>query len=102
MTDYIWIILGMAVVTYIPRVLPFYIVKTKKMPQRLQLFLEFIPYTALGALIMPGALTAVGNHLLASAAGIIVAFVLSWKKGGMILPVLGSIGTTYVLLSLVR
>ena len=102
MNNHLTIIFGMAVVTYIPRLIPFLLVKEKKMPIKIQRFLEYIPYTALGALIVPGVFTAVKDHYFVALAGIVVAFVLSWKKGGMILPVLGSIGTTFIILNILR
>lgn len=98
MSRSMWIILGMALVTYIPRVIPFVTISERKLPRKLKLFLEFVPFTALGALIIPGVFTAIDGRYLISLAGISVAFALSWKKGGMILPVISSIAITFLLL----
>lgn len=55
MNSSIWImIIGMAVVTYIPRMLPFVFLNPEKIPPVLQRILKNVPYAALGALIFPG------------------------------------------------
>ena len=48
------IILGMAVVTYLPRMLPVLIIDRFTPPAWLNRWLKSIPYAALGALIFPG------------------------------------------------
>lgn len=100
MTRAMLIILGMALVTYIPRVIPFVTISERKLPRRLKLFLEFVPFTALGALIIPGVFTAIDGHWMISLTGALVAFALSWKKGGMILPVISSIAVVFLLLTI--
>lgn len=100
MTRAMLIILGMALVTYIPRVIPFVTISERKLPRRLKLFLEFVPFTALGALIIPGVFTAIDGQWMISLTGALVAFVLSWKKGGMILPVISSIAVVFLLLTI--
>ncbi|QOY34115.1 AzlD domain-containing protein [Anaerobacillus isosaccharinicus] len=50
------IILGMAIVTYIPRVLPLVTMNGKEMPPKVKAILQNVPYAALGALIFPGIL----------------------------------------------
>ena len=48
------LILGMAVVTYLPRLLPALIPEDFPFPDWLRKWLRGIPYAALGALIFPG------------------------------------------------
>jgi len=48
------IILGMMLVTYIPRMLPGLLYDRYELPEILKKWLEYIPYAALGALIFPG------------------------------------------------
>lgn len=92
MNDKLWlIIVGMMLVTYIPRLIPFLMVSERQLPQKLQQFLEYIPYTALGALVIPGVFNAIPQMPVASIAGIGFAFFYGWYKGGLIIPVLGSI-----------
>ncbi|MHC1684424.1 MAG: AzlD domain-containing protein [Clostridiaceae bacterium] len=92
------LILGMTVVTYIPRLIPFLMISDRKLPKAVDRFLTFIPYTALGALIIPGVFSAIPQKPLASTLGIGFAIIYSWKKGGIIIPILGSIVVSLTLL----
>lgn len=92
------LILGMMLVTYIPRLLPLVFVSNKNLPKGIHRFLLFIPYTALGALIIPGVFSAIPEMPIASLLGIGFAFVYAWYKGGIIIPVLGSIVVVFVIL----
>ena len=92
------LILGMAAVTYIPRLLPFLVLSNQQIPERLNAFLKCIPAAAIGALIIPGALSATPDMPLASVAGMIFTLILGMWKGGIIVPVLGSIFVTYLVL----
>lgn len=98
MSNQIQLILGMMLVTFIPRLLPFLFVSEKKLPQRLDRFLSFIPYTALGALIIPGVFSATPQMPQASLLGIGFACVYAWLRGGIIIPVIGSVLVTFIVL----
>lgn len=92
------LILGMMVVTYIPRLIPFYMIQDLRLAPRLKRFLELIPFTALGALILPGVLTSVPEQPLAMTLGIGFAAAWAWFKGGIMVPVAGAIAIVYVVL----
>lgn len=100
MKSYIVLILGMMAVTYIPRLLPLVILSERPLPPTIRRFLTYIPFTALSALIVRGILQADGQVLL-SLIGISVAGLVAWFKGGMVLAVLSSIVSTFILLLLV-
>ncbi|SCZ10099.1 AzlD domain-containing protein [Alkaliphilus peptidifermentans] len=100
MNNVLILIFGMALVTYIPRLLPFLIVSKSKLPDGLRQFLTFIPYTALGALIIPGVFNSIPELPLAAIMAILFATIYAWKKGGIIVPVLGSIGVAFAVLYL--
>ncbi|NMB95401.1 MAG: AzlD domain-containing protein [Clostridiaceae bacterium] len=85
------IIIGMAVVTYIPRVLPVFIMGRFKMPKWVNRWLQSIPYAALGALIFPGILTVESQIPLIGIIGGVVALIISWFKVNVIFSVIGSI-----------
>ena len=91
------LILGMMIVTYLPRFVPFLLMNNRKIPSKVEEFLSYIPYTALGALIIPGFTTAIPGHWVVSFAGILTALVLGYFKGGVVTPVLGAIGTCMLL-----
>ncbi len=100
MSKTMWIILALMVVTYIPRLLPFVLISDKKLPDKLNRFLEYVPYAALGALIIPGALSTIPGHPIATGVGLAFAFLYSYLKGGMIITVVGGIIATYIVLLL--
>ena len=96
MDNLVFIILGMAAVTYIPRLVPFLMLTDKEVPEGVDAFLKCIPVAAIGALIIPGVFTATPDLPLAGLAGIGFALVIGILKDGIIVPVLGAVGITYL------
>lgn len=89
------IVVFMAFVTYIPRLLPMMFLKDMKLPAYLKVFLQFIPYAALGALIFPGILTSTGD-MPSAAAGGALAVILSLARANVMIVVLGGILGAYL------
>lgn len=54
--DYLWLILGMGIVTYLPRVLPLVLLAERNLPAGLRDWLSLIPVAILAALLAPGLL----------------------------------------------
>ena len=54
--DYLWLILGMGIVTYLPRVLPLLVLAQRNLPQGFLDWLGLIPVAILAALLAPGLL----------------------------------------------
>ena len=79
-TKIFWLILGMAVVTYIPRALPIFLSGKLKFGGKPEKFLKLIPYTAMSALIFPGVFTVDAAHPWIGVVGGLVAGVLAWLK----------------------
>ncbi|MDA3791814.1 MAG: AzlD domain-containing protein [Desulfobacula sp.] len=98
MNNLILIILGMAAVTYIPRLLPFLLLSNKQIPKRLDAFLKCIPVAAIGALIIPGVFSATPDMPMAAISGIAFTTIFGLWRGGIIIPVLGSVAVTYLVL----
>ncbi|MCP3873087.1 MAG: AzlD domain-containing protein [Desulfobacteraceae bacterium] len=98
MNNLIFIILGMAAVTYGPRLAPFLLLSDKQVPKRLDAFLKCIPVAAIGALIIPGVFSATPDMPLAAVAGMVFTLIVGLWKGGIIIPVLGSVAVTYLVL----
>lgn len=90
MNKYVLLVVGMALVTYLPRVLPLVMFSELKLPPLVQAFFRYIPYAALGALIFPGVLTSTGNYASA-AAGCIVAMGLAFRRVNLVLVVAGGV-----------
>ena len=95
------VIAGMALVTYLPRILPFYLFSKMNLSKRMMLFLKCIPYTALGALILPDVFSAVEGNNAASLIGAVTAVVLTYMFKNMIVTVIGAIAAVYVVLILI-
>ncbi len=91
------LILGMAAVTFLPRVLPAVLVSRLRFGPKTTRFLKLIPYTAIAALIFPGVLNADPNHWIIGAAGILTAFVLAWRKLSVGTIVAGAVFTDVLL-----
>ena len=93
-----WIlILGMTLVTYIPRSLPSVLPERIKYAPKIQKFLKLIPYTAMTALIFPGVLTVDPERIWIGIAGALVAAVLGWRKCPVMVCVLSAIGVDFLL-----
>lgn len=74
------VILGCALVTFIPRLIPALFIDKLDFPPKVEKFLNLIPYTALAALICPGVLTVDNQLWYIGLIGAIVAAGLAWKK----------------------
>jgi branched-subunit amino acid transport protein len=55
--DYLYLLIGMGVVTYGPRMLPLVVLANRKLPQGVIDWLNFIPVAILSALVAPGLFT---------------------------------------------
>lgn len=63
-------------------------------------FLKAIPVAAIGALIIPGVFTATPDLPAAGMMGLGFTLVYGLFRGGIIIPVLGSVAVAYLALSL--
>ncbi len=95
---YVIVVLLSAAATYLPRVLPFFAAHAGILPRHIKRFLSIIPVATLGALLFPGLIVDFSFFPLAGIIGISVAALAAWRIGGIILPVLMSIGTVFLIL----
>ncbi|WP_077617188.1 AzlD domain-containing protein [Bacillus sinesaloumensis] len=84
------IIIGMGLVTYIPRMLPLVVFNSVKLPPFLQNVLKNVPYAILGALIIPGIFT-INEDIWFGIIGAAVAFLVAYLGANVIVVVLSSI-----------
>lgn len=96
-TDILLLILGMAVVTYIPRALPAVLIDKMKFGAKIEKFLQLIPYTAMAALIFPGVFSVDSTHPEIGMIGGIVAGILAWRKLPVMVCVLAAIAADFFL-----
>ena len=57
LTDYIYLIIGMGLVTYIPRWFPLFFLARRRLPDWLIEWLDLIPAAILSALVLPALVT---------------------------------------------
>jgi branched-subunit amino acid transport protein len=96
-TKILLLILGMALVTYIPRALPALLVGKIKFNAKVEKFLKLIPYTAMSALIFPGIFTVDTDRPWISITGGAVAGVLAWLRCPVMLCVVAAIAVDFIL-----
>ncbi|MDF1507366.1 AzlD domain-containing protein [Robertmurraya sp. DFI.2.37] len=89
-SEIVWMIIGMGVVTFIPRMLPFVLFRGKELPEFLQGILRNVPYATLGALIFPG-IFFIQEDIWYGVLGAAVAFAIAFLGANVIVVVLGSI-----------
>ncbi|WML38731.1 AzlD domain-containing protein [Neobacillus sp. OS1-2] len=90
-SEIIWMIIGMGLVTYIPRMLPFVLFKGKALPPFIQGVLRNVPYATLGALIFPAIIFIQKDDIWYGVLGAAAAFVAAYLGANVIVVVLGSI-----------
>jgi branched-subunit amino acid transport protein len=83
-------VLLMALVTYLPRLIPMTLLRGRKLSPGLQNFLKCVPFAVLGALIFPEILYST-TSVSSAAVGLAVALALSLLRLNVVLVVLGSI-----------
>ncbi|KZZ84544.1 MULTISPECIES: AzlD domain-containing protein [Bacillaceae] len=86
----ILLIAGMAVATYIPRMVPFLVFRGSALPDFLQNVLKNVPYAILGALIVP-AIFMTDKGFIFGAVGAAAAFAAGYLGWNVIFVVLASI-----------
>lgn len=94
MSRILLIIILSAVVTQIPRTIPYFISFTEKLPKRLRKCMVLLPVAALGALIFPAALTDFDSEWYAGLLGVAVAFGVSRLRLPMIVSIAAALLST--------
>lgn len=97
MDSYLSLIVGMGLVTYIPRVIPLLFLTNKELNPKLKQFLEFIPYTSLTILIVRGILTATPDMMIPTIVGITLAGIISYFKSNLVLSVFTAILAAFII-----
>jgi len=83
-------VLLMALVTYLPRLIPMTLLRGRKLGPGFQNFLKCVPFAVLGALIFPEILYST-TSVSSAAVGLAAALALSLLRLNVVLVVLGSI-----------
>ncbi|SEM67338.1 AzlD domain-containing protein [Lihuaxuella thermophila] len=95
-THLILVVVGMGIVTFLPRLFPVFILEKLSLPPLVERWLKSIPYAALGALIFPGILTIDPSNPWIGVTGGIVACVLALLRLPILAVIAGSILTAWL------
>lgn len=85
----------MALVTYLPRVLPIVVFRKEIKSIRVKSFLRYVPYAVLGALTFPDIFYSTGA-VATAICGTIVALLLAYKERSLVVVAIGAILTVYI------
>lgn len=85
----------MAIVTYIPRVLPLAIFNKKITNRYIKSFLAYVPYAVLAAMTFPEVIYSTSN-LISGICGLAIALVLAYFKKSLLTVALGSVATVFI------
>lgn len=85
----------MALVTYLPRVLPLTIFRKPIKSRFIRSFLDYTPYAVLGAMTFPDVFTSTGS-MYSALAGTAVALILSYFRKGLVTVACSAIAVVYV------
>ena len=88
-------VLLMALVTYLPRMLPIAIFRKKIKSKFIQSFLKYVPFAVLAALTIPDIFYSTNSFFTASL-GTLVALVLAYFEQNLVVVSLGAIITVYL------
>lgn len=95
------LIIGMTIVTYIPRAIPAVLTEKMKFGKKVEKFLSLIPYTAMAALIFPGVLFVDKSKMSIGIVGVVVAVILSWIKAPITVVIIGAIVADMILYTVI-
>ncbi len=85
----------MALVTYIPRMVPLTFMRRKITNQFVRSFLYYTPYAVLAAMTLPAILYSTAS-LASAAVGMIVAIFLAYKDKSLLVVALGAVAAVFV------
>lgn len=88
-------VLFMALVTYLPRVLPLAIFRKEIKSNYLKSCLHYVPYAVLGALTFPDIFYSTGNFITALL-GTITALILAYMERSLVIVAIGAIAVVYL------
>ena len=91
----------MALVTYIPRMLPLAVFQRKIQNRFIRSFLAYVPYAVLAAMIFPEILYSTSS-MLSGAAGRVAALLLSYFGKGLLTVALSSTAVVFLVEQLLR
>lgn len=87
----------MAAVTYMPRVIPAFVIDRLHLGKRMEKFLRLIPFTAMTALIFPAIISVDAEMPIIGIAGGFTAALIAFFKLPVILSVVGAVLVNFIM-----
>lgn len=100
MNSLIPLILGMGLVTFIPRAFPLLALTKREPNKKFKEFLSFIPYTSLSILIVKGIISSSPDMRIPTIVGIGVSALISYFQGSLVLAIFGGIVSSFIAINL--
>ncbi|MCK4516339.1 MAG: AzlD domain-containing protein [Spirochaetaceae bacterium] len=91
MNEIALVILGMTAVTYIPRLLPLVLKGNGEPPVWMKRTLQLLPFTAIGALVIPDGFTSIDGNVLVAVIGLAAAAGVTWLTRQPFLAVIAAV-----------
>ena len=85
----------MAIVTYIPRMIPLTFMRRKITNRFIRSFLYYTPYAVLTAMTLPAILYSTSN-MISAVTGMIAAVILAYKDKGLLIVALGAVAVVFI------
>lgn len=85
----------MAIVTYIPRMLPLTLMRRKIQNRFIKSFLYYVPYAVLAAMTLPSILYSTSS-MFSAITGMAAAVYLAYKDKGLLIVALGAVFVVFV------
>ena len=85
------VVLGMTAVTYIPRLLPLVLKGNSDPPEWMKRTLQLLPFTAIGALLIPDGFTSIEGNVPVAAIGLAAAAGITWLTHQPFLAVIAAV-----------
>lgn len=90
------LILLMAIVTYVPRMVPAFVIDRLKLNKSVEMFLRLIPYTAMTALIFPAIIKVDTEYPVVGLLGGVCAAAIAFFKLPVICSVIGAVAVNFL------
>ena len=96
--NYMYVLSGvavMALVTYVPRMIPLTFMRRKITNRFVKSFLYYTPYAVLTAMTLPAILYATSG-MASAVVGLIVAVILAYRNHSLLTVALGAVGAVFI------
>ena len=96
--NYVYVLTGvavMALVTYIPRMIPLTFMRRKITNRFVRSFLHYTPYAVLTAMTLPAILYSTSS-MYSAVVGLLVAVLLAYRNRGLLTVALGAVGAVFI------